>query len=1049
MFEKVLRKFFKTKSERDFRRMQPVVQRVNEHVRLYSDLGDEELRAKTQEFRDRLAEGETLDDLLPEAFAAVKETCRRLLGRSWEVVGREVEWNMVPYDVQIVGAIALHEGMIAEMATGEGKTLVATMPLYLNALPGRGAFLVTVNDYLARRDGEWMGEIYKFLGLSVGIIQNALTPPQRKQIYECDIVYATNNELGFDYLRDNMATRAEDRVHRDYDGDVSGKNFHYAIVDEVDSVLVDEARTPLIIAGPAPESNQNANFMQLKPGIEHLVRLQNRFVTSIIKEVDQIIEPGVEELGGDDERELGFRLVQIKRAAPKNKQFMKLMSREGPLQKILHNVEGELMRDKQLHTADEDLYFAIDEKSHVADLTEKGREELAKRANLPLTLPDLSVEVKTIEDDENLDKEQRIEKLDVLHRNYAKASDSLHDISQLLKGYSLYEKDNEYVVQDGKVMIVDEFTGRLMPGRRFSDGLHQALEAKENVRVEGETQTMATVTLQNLFRMFERLSGMTGTAETEAEEFKKIYNLDVMVIPTHRPVRRIDFDDQIFKTRREKYNAAIEEIIHQHQRGMPVLVGTVSVEVSETLSRMLKRRNITHEVLNARQHQREAEIVTFAGQKGSVTIATNMAGRGTDIKLGAGVILCDRREDYEGERCPACPFGRGKEGSPGSNYKVKEGELEEPCGLQIIGTERHESRRIDRQLRGRAGRQGDPGASLFFMSLEDDLMRLFSPDRIAGVMDRLGIEEGEVITHPMVTKAIGRAQKRVEFHNFDARQHLLKYDDVMNKQREVIYANRLDVLRGTDLQEEIRTMAETFVREQFEQACDEPLWPEAVPLEPMLLELQSLFLRPFDVDGLFDMGYDAAREHLVSQAGRVLEERESLLQPEIMRQLERYAYLRAIDERWKDHLRELDHLRGGVSLRAYAQKDPLLEYKSEAFRMFEELLGDVDKQTLHFIFHAQVSVRPPQLERAHTEGLASIHHSANAMASAGTSAQAGPAPPPLPGAGGAPPQAIGPGGRPVGPPRPVTVRKSGPKVGRNAPCPCGSGKKYKFCHGAN
>ncbi len=958
---------------------------------------------------------------------------------------------MVPYDVQIVGGIALHEGRIAEMATGEGTTLVATMPLYQNAMAGKGAFLVTVNDYLARRDGEWMGNIYEFLGLTVCIIQNAMPPHERRAAYLCDITYVTNNEMGFDYLRDNMATRMDDRVHRDYAGSTPGKHFHYAIVDEVDSVLVDEARTPLIIAGPAPESSQNANLASLKPGLEQLVRMQNRLVTDSVREAEKLLETELEQLDGEAERQLGFRLLQVKRATPKNKQFMKLMSREGGLPKLVQRIEGELMRDKLLHTADEDLYFAIDEKSHVADLTEKGREELAKLVRLPLTLPDLSLAVKKIEDDPGLAKQDKIAALDALHRDYAKANDSLHDISQLLKAYSLFEKDVEYVVQEGKVMIVDEFTGRLMPGRRFSDGLHQALEAKENVHVERETQTMATVTLQNLFRMFEKLSGMTGTAETEAEEFKKIYDLEVMVIPTHQPVRRVDFDDQIYKTRREKYNAVIDEIVHQHERGMPVLVGTVSVEVSETLSRMLKRRNISHEVLNARHHQREAEIVSLAGQKGAVTIATNMAGRGTDIKLGTGVILCERRADYAGPRCPACPFGRGRPGAPKPSYKPAEGELVEPCGLQIVGTERHESRRIDRQLRGRSGRQGDPGSSLFFMSLEDDLMRLFSPERIAGVMDRLGVQEGEVIMHPMVTKAIGRAQKRVEFHNFDARQHLLKYDDVMNKQREVIYANRLDVLRGTDLREDLRGMATSFVENQFDAKIDATAWPDDVVLEPLTLELQSVFLRGFDTEGLRDMGVEAAKQHLCTQALGALDDKEQLLSREIMGQLERWAYLRAIDDRWMEHLRELDHLRSSVALRAYGQKDPLLEYKTEAFGMYEELLKEVDRQTLYLISHAQVSVRPPEMERARTEALASIHSSANALTPVATR---GAPPPPLPGAAAPPPAGAGRPARPGGPPGtamapPQTVRHQGPKVGRNDPCPCGSGKKYKFCHGAS
>ena len=1049
MLSKTLRKVFKSKSERDFRRMEPIVREVNRWAEEYRALSDEALRAKTEEFRQRLAEGATLDDLLPEAFGAVKEACRRHVGQSWPVVGRETEWNMVPYDVQVTGGIALHEGMIAEMATGEGKTLVATMPLYLNALAGHGAFLVTVNDYLARRDGEWMGKIYEFLGLTVGIIQNAMRPQDRFAAYRCDITYVTNNEMGFDYLRDNMATRIEDRVHRDDATQAPGKQFAFAIVDEVDSVLVDEARTPLIIAGPAPESHQSANVMSLRPGIEQLVRQQNRLVSEILQSAEADLEPGFEQLDGDGERDLGFKLLQVKRGAPKHKQYMKLMSREGGLQKLVQRIEGELMRDKLLHTADEDLFFALDEKSHVADLTEKGREELAKLVNLPLTLPDLSVAVQRIDDDASLSKTDKITALDTLHRDYARASDSLHDISQLLKAYSLYEKDVEYVVQEGKVLIVDEYTGRLMPGRRFSDGLHQALEAKENVRVERETQTMATITLQNLFRMFEKLSGMTGTAETEAEELKKIYNLDVMVIPTHQPVRRVDFDDQIYKTRREKYNAVIDEIVHHHERGMPVLVGTVSVEVSETLSRLLKRRNITHEVLNARHHQREAEIVALAGQKGAVTIATNMAGRGTDIKLGPGVILCDRDPNFSGQRCPACPFGRGKTGSPKPNYKVAEGEIEEPCGLQIVGTERHESRRIDRQLRGRSGRQGDPGSSRFFMSLEDDLMRLFSPERIATIMERLGVQEGEVITHPMVTRAIQRAQKRVEFHNFDARQHLLKYDDVMNKQREVIYANRLDVLRGTDLHAEVRAMVGSFVGNQIEDKLGAQDWPPEGPLEPLQYELQSVFLRPFDTEGLRDMGEEAAAVHLRQQGEQALDDREQILGADIMRQLERWSYLRAIDEKWMDHLRELDHLRSGVSLRAYGQKDPLLEYKSEAFGMFEELLKDVDRQTLNLLCHAQVSVRPPEMQRAPTEALSSIHTAAQSLATA-TARGTAVAPPPvprLPGAGGLPP-----GVGPVGPGSPAggqtPVRHAGPKVGRNDPCPCGSGKKYKFCHGA-
>jgi preprotein translocase subunit SecA len=820
-----------------------------------------------------------------------------------------------------------------------------------------------------------------------------------------------------------------------------------------------------------PESTQSTTFLELKPGIEHLVRAQNRWVTSTLQEVERLLgddrngrgtakaadeaeaeaevdagaddddDDAIAALDDDAARDLAFKLLQVKRAAPKNKQFMKLVNRHGGLLKRINRIEGELMRDKQLHTADEDLFFALEEKNNVADLTEKGREELAKRIRLPLTLPDLSVEVKKIEDDAALPPDDKLRKLDALHTDYARASDSLHDIGQLLKAYSLFEKDVEYVVQDGKVMIVDEFTGRLMPGRRFSDGLHQALEAKENVRVEQETQTMASVTLQNLFRMFEKLAGMTGTAETEAEEFKKIYDLDVMVIPTHRAIRREDLDDFIYKTKREKYNAVLDEIGREHTRGMPVLVGTISVDVSETLSRMLKRRGITHEVLNARQHQREAEIVALAGQRGAVTIATNMAGRGTDIKLGPGV-LCD---PASGKVCAPCranleASGQRAPGTPKDDA--------EPCGLQIIGTERHESRRIDRQLRGRSGRQGDPGSSRFFMSLEDDLMRLFNPERIAAVMDRVGLKEGEVITHPMVTKAVERAQKRVEFHNFDSRQHLLKYDDVMNKQREVVYANRLDALRGSDLKADIGGMAGSFVRTRFGESFDESTWPESeTSPQALQLELQALFARPFDVTGLLEMGYETAHDHLVRQAEAGLATRERLLGEDIMRKLERYAYLRAIDDRWKDHLRELDHLRTSVSLRAYGQKDPLLEYKSEAFRMFEEMLRDIERQTLHLLMHAQVSVRPPEMERAPVEHLTSIHAGAQALAGAAAPARTGPPPPPLGGMPGGP-APMHPGAPRPGPARPETVRNTVPKVGRNDACPCGSGKKYKFCHGS-
>ncbi|MGH7742488.1 MAG: preprotein translocase subunit SecA, partial [Candidatus Eiseniibacteriota bacterium] len=754
MFDQLLKSIFGSKHEKDVREAQPLVGEINGFAEEFSALSDQELTAKTAEFRARLAAEETLDDLLPEAFAAVKEACRRLCGRSWPVAGIGVRWDMVPYDVQLIGGIMLHRGRIAEMATGEGKTLVATMPLYLNALAGKGAHLVTVNDYLARRDSDWMGEIYKLLGMSVGCIQNAMDPPTRRQQYECDITYGTNNEFGFDYLRDNMAVRPEHKVQR---------GFEYAIVDEVDSVLIDEARTPLIISGPVEHSDQA--FDELKPLVERLVKAQTGWVNRVLGEGEALLKDS------DKEFDAGYKLLQVQRAAPKYKRFVKLQSDQPGVRRLITRVELEYLRDKRLHEVDEELLYAIDEKARSVDLLEKGRELLSPQDPERFVVPDLAAQLSELEGREEIGAEEKIKLRDEIYRSYAVKNERIHNVQALLKAYALFERDVEYVVQDGKVMIVDEFTGRLMPGRRYSDGLHQAIEAKEGVRVEGETQTLATITLQNFFRMYDKLAGMTGTAETESREFWEIYKLDVSVVPTHQPVHREDLDDVIYRTKREKYNAVIEEIVESHTKGQPVLVGTISVEVSELLSRMLKRRGIKHNVLNAKYHQQEAEIISTAGQNAAVTIATNMAGRGTDIKLGAGVT--------------------------------------DVGGLRIIGTERHESRRIDRQLRGRAGRQGDPGLSRFYLSLEDDLMRLFGSERISGLMQRMGVEEGEVIEHPLVTGAISRAQKRVEAHNFDIRKHLLEYDDVMNQQREVVYGLRNQALSSTDMSETVlETLAE-------------------------------------------------------------------------------------------------------------------------------------------------------------------------------------------------------------------------------------------------
>ena len=755
MVQNFLTKVFGSRQVRDLKKYRPYVDRINEEFARLESFSDEDLKGKTVEFRARLAEGETLDDLAFEAFAVVKEACRRLCGKTWDVAGQPVTWEMVPYDVQLMGGLVLHHGRIAEMATGEGKTLVAVLPLYLNALEG-SSHLVTVNDYLALRDSQWMGKVFESLGLTVGVIQQGQSPAERRLAYEADITYGTNNEFGFDYLRDNMAVRKEDRVQRGY---------HFAIVDEVDSVLIDEARTPLIISGPVESDTHR--FDELKAPVQRLFTKQRELVNQKVAEAEKLLKKDEEEKDEDARYEAGRLLLEVQRGMPKNRRFMKLLAETG-VKKLIQQVEADFMRDKKMHEVDEELFYTIDERRHNCDLMERGRQFISPKSPEYFILPDLADELTKIEGDGSLSDEDKAQAREDLHSTYDDRAARLQNLSQLLRAYSLYEKDVNYVVQEGKVIIVDEFTGRMMPGRRFSDGLHQALEAKEGVKIERDNQTLATITLQNYFRMYQKLAGMTGTAETEESEFVQIYELDVVVIPTNRPVVRDDAEDHIYRTKREKFNAVIEEIQEMHRSGRPVLVGTTSVETSELISRMLKRVKIPHSVLNAKYHQKEAEIVAKAGLTGAVTIATNMAGRGTDIKLGEGV--------------------------------------REAGGLHIIGTERHEARRIDRQLRGRAGRQGDPGSSRFYLSLEDDLMRLFQSDRVATVMDKLGVEEGEVIEHRFMTKAIERAQKRVEEQNFGIRKHLLEYDNVMNKQREIIYARRLASLEGEDLKEECRSL---------------------------------------------------------------------------------------------------------------------------------------------------------------------------------------------------------------------------------------------------
>ncbi|HRR28989.1 MAG TPA: preprotein translocase subunit SecA, partial [Victivallales bacterium] len=771
MINFILQKIFGSKAERDARKFRPIVQKINEIEKSYQSLTDEQLKAKTIEFKERLKKGETTDDLLPEAFAVVKNACRRLIGTKITVCGHELTWDMVPYDVQLMGGIALHQNSIAEMATGEGKTLVATMPLYLNALTGRNCQLVTVNDYLARRDAEWMGTVYTFLGLTVGCLQNQMNSSERRAQYACDITYGTNSEFGFDYLRDmGMANSKDQLVQRDH---------FYAIIDEVDSILIDEARTPLIISGPVAISTHQ--FDKLKEPVAELYRKQNLLCSRLVNEAKLVL---TKENSSEEEQEQALiKLLQVKFGMPTHKQLLHLLE-DGEILKKLEKTEN-FVRSEQnkelLHEIQSELFFTIDEKSHEADLTEKGRNAISPNDPEMFVLPDLLMTLHEI-DSSDLPADEKIKKKQNFQEEFSKKSEMLHNLSQLLKAYCLYEKDVHYVVQDNKVLIVDEHTGRLMPGRRFSEGLHQALEAKENVKIERETQTLATITIQNYFRMYEKLAGMTGTAETEANEFHEIYKLDVKVIPTNKPCIRKDYNDRVYKTKREKYKAIIQEVKECYQRGQPVLLGTISVEVSEILSRMLKMERIPHNVLNAKNHQFEADIVARAGQKGAVTVATNMAGRGTDIKLGPGVA--------------------------------------ELGGLHVIGSERHDSRRIDRQLRGRCARQGDPGSSRFYVSLEDNLMRLFGSDRISTLMSKMGLEEDEELEHPLLNRSIETAQKRVEQHHFAIRKRTLEYDDVMNKQREVIYGLRKEILLSDNPREILFDILNTEIEAQIQNTVE-------------------------------------------------------------------------------------------------------------------------------------------------------------------------------------------------------------------------------------
>ena len=1047
MIKTLMTSVFGTRFDRERKRIQPIVDQIHRHEERLKDLSEDELKAQTPRFRDRLGEvtgalkaeleqvreakhgcadpverdrlegrfqelereykkalAAGLNEMLPEVFATVREACRRLVGTTVTVTGRELVWDMVPYDVQLIGGVVLHQGKIAEMATGEGKTLVATLPLYLNALAGRGSHLVTVNNYLARRDSQWMGHVFKYLGLTVACLDDTEpSSPERRAAYLSDITYGTNNEFGFDYLRDNMVFSLDQRVQREH---------AYAIIDEVDSILIDEARTPLIISGPVGNESDE-KYAQFSRQVAELVRKQTGVVNTLLSEAEKLLEDP------KTRNDAALKLYQARLGMPKNKRLLKMLNETGTKQ-LVQRMELDAIADRKLpmkqqrmRDLEETLYFVLDEKGHSVHLTDRGSEAMSPNEPGLFLVPDISEEIHAIDRDQDLSPTERIERRRQVESDYAIKSEKLHIIHKLLQAHVLYEKEVDYLVQEGQVMIVDEFTGRVMTGRRWADGLHQAVEAKEGVQVKGETQTFATITIQNYFRMYDKLAGMTGTAETEETEFYQIYGLDVNVIPTHRPIRRLDQPDRIYKTRKEKHDAIMAEVERLHGLGWPILIGTVNVDVSETLSRQLKRRGLKHEVLNAKYHQREAEIVAGAGQKSAIVIATNMAGRGTDIKLG------------------------------------KDLDLSAPeAGLQIIGTERHESRRIDRQLRGRSGRQGDPGQTIFFLSLEDDLMRLFGSDRIARWMDKSGAEEGEVITGGLVTRAIEQAQKRVELQNFQQRKRLLEYDDVMNQQREVIYSLRLFALeRGEELKAEARRMIELALERAVYQFLTGTTRPEEYDRGGLRESLTMQYLVTVDpiVDTATTPSIDKMAEAAQAEGEQTFQRKIKYLSdfgrtiglPEVDNQVLSQVMLSVLDEKWKDHLYDLDQLRNAIQYRAWGQKDPLVEYKREAFEMFEDLMHDIQSTFTERFFKIQVSADPPPPEprarRAPVPEPAAVDPSGTDDLFA--SSRRVPAPPPVsPGIN----SSMGPVGR---------ATAAVPEVGRNDPCPCGSGKKYKKCHG--
>jgi preprotein translocase subunit SecA len=1028
----IVKKFIGSKNEREVKRLRPLVEKINSLEAELQNVPEETLREKTAAWKAELSKIEDkqqlaarLDELLPEAFAVVKNACRRLCGREILVREHPLKWEMVPFDVQLIGGYALHSGRISEMATGEGKTLVATLPVFLNALTARGVHVVTVNDYLAARDSEWMGAVYRFLGLTVGCILHDQPPHIRREQYNCDITYGTNAEFGFDYLRDNgMASRKEEQVQRGH---------YFAIVDEVDSILIDEARTPLIISGPAVVAHDE-QYGTFKPQVESIFSAQERLCNRFLSEARALLvklhpqEGGNVENADAVEREIGLLLYRVKLGQPKSEGLLKLLEDPENL-RLMNQAELQLHADQkkiELYAEKEQLLFAIDEKSHEADLTEKGRNFLSPKDPDAFMLPDLTTALHEIDNGAETDPRKRLEAKTKVQADFETKAQRIHAISQLLKAYCLYQRDVQYVVQDNKVIIVDENTGRLMTGRRWSDGLHQAVEAKEGVAIERETQTLATITIQNYFRLYQKLAGMTGTAETEAGEFHDIYKLGVLVIPTNRPVARKDANDSVYKTKREKYAAVLNEIKTIHGQGRPILVGTISVEVSEHLSRMLKREGIIHSVLNAKYHQQEAEIVTRAGQRGAVTIATNMAGRGTDIKLGPGVP--------------------------------------EVGGLHVIGTERHEARRIDRQLRGRCARQGDPGSSHFFVALEDDLMRLFGSDKMVKYMEKMGLEEGQELEHPLLNRSIEQAQKRVEQHNFQIRKRTLEYDDVMNKQREIIYGFRNEIIHAADVRDRLMDIMEEVVVQKVQQHTNpdtdtaewkiRPLadwvnlnFPLGMPEAEIIKAANAGHEDP--VPGSLYDGLSAAQfgacNFISDHVRKAYELKISFENPEALKEVERYTILSAIDKLWQEHLYEMDSLRYSIGLRGYGQRDPLIEYKAEAYKIFDELMINIKTEICHNIFRSASSLLAFE-NFLRNVPQRTMHQSTSAFggaAAAAPQATASQAP------AGASQQSsasdiVSEAAAAVEKARPVRV---GPKVGRNDPCPCGSGKKFKQCCG--